>query len=153
MHEIKCLLKFAVQKCCYFDLLILQHCLYAGKQRSFFFFTLLLTCTQKHSQLDLSLFEFLQRPLSFTGRESWGELSSLNSTKELHQQVKSEEENTVKPRWTAEKKRAGNWFMGVVFSDLCAVSLELVKQRTGLSFMRRMKWRMRRGFLLNVQGT
>lgn len=88
---------------CYFDLLILQHCLYAGKQRSlFFFFTLLLTCTQRHSQLDLSLFEFLQRPLSFTRRESWGELSSLNSTEELHQQVKSEEENTVKPRWTAE---------------------------------------------------
>ena len=43
--------------------------------------------------------------------------------------------------------------LGVAFPDLCAASLELVKQRTGLSFLRRMKWRMRSGFLLNVQGT
>lgn len=45
------------------------------------------------------------------------------------------------------------WVERVLFSNLCAVSLELVKQRMGLSFIRSMKWRMRRGFLLNVQGT
>lgn len=47
---------------------------------------------QKHSQLDLSLFKFLQRLLPLTRRESGGELGSLDSTKELHQQVESEEE-------------------------------------------------------------
>lgn len=40
-----------------------------------------------------------------------------------------------------------------MFFNLCAVSLELVKQRMGLSFMCRMKWRMSSGFLLSVQGT
>lgn len=48
------------------------------------------------SQLDLSLLKLLQCLLSLSRRESGGELCSLNSTKQLHQQVKSEEENTVR---------------------------------------------------------
>ncbi len=49
------------------------------------------THTHTDSQLDLSLFKFLQRVLSVARRESGGELSSVNSTKELHQKIKPEE--------------------------------------------------------------
>lgn len=48
-----------------------------------------------HSQLDLSLFKFLQRLLSLTRRESGGELSGLDSTEEPHQEVESEEGNEL----------------------------------------------------------
>lgn len=52
--------------------------------------------SSKYSQLDLSLFKFLQRPLPLLWGEPGGELSRLNSTKELHQQVKPEEDTDVK---------------------------------------------------------
>lgn len=40
--------------------------------------------TQADSQLNLSSFEFLQRLLSVSRRESGGEFSGMNSTEELH---------------------------------------------------------------------
>lgn len=63
------------------------HVLSTGTQRKkslFFDFSAPHVHRHTHSQLDLSLFKFLQRLLSLTRRESGGELSSLNSTEELH---------------------------------------------------------------------
>lgn len=67
---------------------------YRGKKCFFFLVTFsVLHAQDTHSQLDLSLFKLLQRLLSLTRRESGGELGGLDSTKELHQEVKSEEGN------------------------------------------------------------
>lgn len=62
-----------------------------------------------HSQLDFSLFKLLQRLLSLTRREAGGELCSLNSTKELHQQVKSEEEKHSKTRLKESENVNRKW--------------------------------------------
>lgn len=106
-----------------------------------------------YSQLNFPVFKLFQCPFPLTRGESGGELGGLNSSKELHQEQKSD-------RGTGKKQYKVVFFFderkvstGVIFSNLCAVSLELVKQRMGLSFMRRMKWRMSSGFLLSVQGT
>lgn len=45
-----------------------------------------------YSQLNFSLFKFFERPFPLTRGKSWGELSSLNSSKQLHQEQKSERE-------------------------------------------------------------
>lgn len=44
-----------------------------------------------YSQLDFSLFKLLQRPFPLTRRESGGELGCLDSSKELHEEEKSEQ--------------------------------------------------------------
>lgn len=69
------------------ELIVVTSCLqvHTHKKKSLFFdFSAPHVHRHTHSQLDLSLFKFLQRLLSLTRRESGGELSSLNSTKELH---------------------------------------------------------------------
>lgn len=52
------------------------------KSRIFFFY----------SQLNFALFKLFQRPFPLTRGESGGELGGLNSSKELHQEQKSERE-------------------------------------------------------------
>lgn len=51
-----------------------------------------------YSQLDFSLFKLLQRPFPLARRESGGELGCLDSSKELHEEEKSEQGDKKNPR-------------------------------------------------------